>query len=375
MSDNKRIAFLDYTRVAACLMVITYHVCSDTSFYYDAAARMAYFRNEDAHLWSTFYYILGHIGVPIFFMISGWLLLPVAESETTFGFYRRRFKRIIPPFLFFSVFYIFEPVIMGKADIHRQLIELSNVPFTFAHSHLWYIYVLVGLYLAIPIISPWLRRATAREELLLIGVFLLTSLLSPISLRYRNVWGLAAWNQFHGLWYFSGYLGYFVTAHFIKTHIRWSTVTRLLVGSIGAVASFATMYYLYYRGMTPGTPGTTSYYGWYAIGYSSFFLIVLAVSLFLLFTAIPATIKTPRFVTELSRHSFGIYLLHRCIVGYVVLYLGALLPEMYGFKIPVAMVFTLVFSYLVIKAASYLPGARYIVGSESKLPEYKRDKS
>ena len=61
-------------------------------------------------------------------------------------------------------------------------------------------------------------------------------------------------------------------------------------------------------------------------------------------------------------------------MGYVVLYLGALLPEMYGFKIPVAMVFTLVFSYLVIKALSYLPGARYIVGSESKLPEYKLDK-
>ena len=43
-------------------------------------------------------------------------------------------------------------------------------------------------------------------------------------------------------------------------------------------------------------------------------------------------------------------------------------------KVPVTMALTLFISYFAIKALSYLPGARYIVGSESKLPEYKRDK-
>lgn len=376
MSDNKRIAFLDYTRVAACLMVIIYHVCSETAFYYDMDSHLTLFRNEDAHLWGSFYYILGHIGVPIFFMISGWLLLPVAESETTFGFYRRRFRRIIPPFLVFSVFYVFEPVIMGRADIQERLHMLTNIPFTFANSHLWYIYVLVGLYLVIPVISPWLRKATAREELLLIALFVLTSLMPLISLRFKNVWGVAAWNNFHGLWYFSGYLGYMVTAHFIKTHIRWSTVTRLCVGSAGTLLSFAAIYYLYYRGMMTGRPTDHStFIGWYSIGYSSPLIILLSVSLFLVFTAIPAGNTPPRFITELSRHSFGIYLLHRCVVAEIVLYMAALLPEPYLIKVPVTMALTLFISYFAIKALSYLPGARYIVGSESKLPEYKQDKS
>ena len=43
MSDNKRIAFLDYTRVAACLMVIIYHVCSETAFYYDMGSHLTLF--------------------------------------------------------------------------------------------------------------------------------------------------------------------------------------------------------------------------------------------------------------------------------------------------------------------------------------------
>ena len=74
-------------------------------------------------------------------------------------------------------------------------------------------YPLISIYLFIPIISPWLERATAREERFFILLFLISTCIPYLHRWCGEVWGECFWNEYHMLWYFSGYLGYSVIAH------------------------------------------------------------------------------------------------------------------------------------------------------------------
>lgn len=363
MQDRQRIVFLDFARVTACVLVILYHTCSDTSFTWYPELETVFFADESAHVWSSLFFIAGHVGVPLFFMISAWLLLPLGADENAFGFYRRRFARIIPPFLIFSVIYVFEPFIMGHASFVGQAGRLPHIPVNFTRTHLWYMYVLVGLYLTMPVISPWLSRATAREERMFIGLFALSTFVGLLHHQFENVWGEAGWNEFNALWYFSGYLGYMVTAHYIKVHLRWSARRRVVAGVITATVVFGILYAAYYRVMDKDT--YNEFLSDWLLSYTSPLIVLLSVSVFLAFTGIGA-VRVPRAVSEISRHSFGIYLLHRCVVADVATYLAFILPASFAFRVPMAAAISLVLSYGAVKAVSCLPYGRYIVGSSTR---------
>ena len=88
--------------------------------------------------------------------------------------------------------------------------------------HLWFMYPLISLYIIIPVISPWLQKATAREELTFLGFFAFTTLIPWFHLFVSpELWGECFWNQFTAFWYCSGYLGYLVMAHYIRVHLKW----------------------------------------------------------------------------------------------------------------------------------------------------------
>ena len=71
----------------------------------------------------------------------------------------------------------------------------------------------------IPVISPWLKKATAKEERFFIGLFLLSTCMPYLNRWWGEVWGQCFWNEFHMLFYFSGFLGYLVMAHYMHTHL------------------------------------------------------------------------------------------------------------------------------------------------------------
>ena len=69
-------------------------------------------------------------------------------------------------------------------DLSRLLLNFPSLP-----GHLWFMYPLISLYLFIPIISPWLEKATAREERFFIGLFLLSTCIPYLNRFAGEVWG------------------------------------------------------------------------------------------------------------------------------------------------------------------------------------------
>ena len=97
------IVFLDYLRVIACFMVILVHV---TEFYY-AQPDGVIIATEGDRLWVTLVNSICRPAVPLFVMASSFLLLPLPYTPSVF--FRKRFVRVLVPFIFWLVMYAVIP--------------------------------------------------------------------------------------------------------------------------------------------------------------------------------------------------------------------------------------------------------------------------
>lgn len=361
----KRIVFLDYVRVVACFLVMLVH--ASENFYgapgsTDMAGPQSFLANESDRLWVSVYDGISRMSVPLFMIVSAFLLAPLSDGQSAFSFYRKRAIRILPALLFFMVVYSTLPMLWGQIDLQTSLSDLWHIPFNFPSlaGHLWFMYPLLGLYLFIPIVSPWLAKATAREERFFIGLFALSTCIPYLNRFVGEVWGQCFWNEYHLLWYFSGYLGYLVLAHYIRVHLAWSTARRLCVGGllfvIGAVWTILSFYVQAVPGVLHVTPEIEI--GW---AFCTFNCLLLTAGAFLMFTCIKGE-RTPKLIADLSNLSYGIYLMHILWLG---LWVGIfkeqlLLPSVAA--IPAIAAATFVCCWLSTKLISLVPGCRLLVG-------------
>ena len=115
-NENERIVFVDYIRVVACFLVMLVHA-SENFYAADAsglAGNVSMLLNESNRFWVAFYDGgVARTCVPLFMVVSAFLLVPLKPGTTMGAFYRKRFTRILPPMLFFMLIYTFLPLLWG----------------------------------------------------------------------------------------------------------------------------------------------------------------------------------------------------------------------------------------------------------------------
>ena len=177
---------------------------------------------------------------------------------------------------------------------------------------------------------------------------------------WGEVWGECFWNSYHLLWYFSGYLGYLVLAHYIRVHLTWSRATRLWSGTLMLLAGAAATIYSFYIQAIPGQLLETPVI---EIGWAFCTINVLAATAgaFLMFSTIGQ--KEPhRIITETSKLSYGMFLMHIFWLGlWVSVFKSALgLPTVAA--IPVIAICTFISCFVATKLISLIPGSKWIIG-------------
>ncbi len=322
----------------------------------------AYLANETDRLWVSIYDGFSRMSVPLFMIVSAFLLVPMKKEETTWQFYRKRFLRILPPMFVFMLLYSTLPLLWGQLTGEAAINDLSRMGLNFPSlaGHLWFMYPLIGLYLFIPIISPWLRQASAKEEQFFILLFLISTCIPYLNRWFGEVWGQCFWNEYHMLWNFSGYLGYLVLAHYIRVHLPWNRIRRIVIGSLLMLVGGVWTILSFYLQATPGVIHSTPVLeiGW---AFCTINCVLLTTGTFLLFSCIPQN-RPPKLLTDISKLSYGMYLMHIFWLGFWVLLVKTQLDLPTVAAIPCIAISTFVCCYLSTKLISFIPSSRWIIG-------------
>src|SRR5215207_2476267 len=180
MSDqtgrNEIVPWADLIRVAAIFLVVMIHVSGQLT---NAWGKVP----TDQWLIADVYGGLARIAVPLFFMISGYLLLP--RSESLGDFYRKRVLKLLIPFVVWSLLYLGwycgnHPGTCTPAFAWNLLLVEGT------YYHLWFLYSILGMYLILPVLRLMIRPETDKTILwYLMGLWLL---FQPILASANKFW-------------------------------------------------------------------------------------------------------------------------------------------------------------------------------------------
>ncbi len=370
MKNQERIVFIDYLKAFAPLLVMLVHA-SENFYGADSsglAGSVSMLANEQNRFWVSFYDgAVARTCVPLFMLASAFLLVPMKKGLSMGQFYARRFTRILPPMFVFMLLYTVLPQLWGAMTMEQSISDLKLLPFNFTSmaGHLWFMYPLISLYLIIPVISPWLEQASAKDERIFLGLFAFSTFI-PWLHRYVSdeLWGECFWNGFHALWYCSGYIGYLVMAHYIRVHLKWERAKRLKVGLVTFLAGAAfTGWSFWFKG-EPGVVIDTPMLEW-AWEFCTPNVLLATFGAFLMFTCIEQK-QAPKIVSELSRLSFGMYLIHMFFLSVIAQWFvngNAADPRLpIAVTIPVIAILSYICCAVSTKLISYIPGSKYIIG-------------
>ena len=333
--------------------------------------------------WGAAYGALLRPCVPLFVMITGALLLPVRGSAGSF--YKKRITRVFVPFLVWSLLYNLFPWVTGVLgvsprvildffpysgeDVMRQSLDVSlgyiaQVPVNFSllAVHLWYIYLLIGLYLYLPIFSAWVAQASERAKRWFLVAWGVTTLL-PYAHEFiaPYVWGECSWNAFGMLYYFAGFNGYLLLGHYLRNH-DWSRSQIVGYGLPMFLLGYAVTFFGF-RYMT-ADPNVTPEGLELFFTYCSPNVVCMTVPVFMLCKRVQ--VRSPRLqrmLANLTLCGFGVYMVHYFLTGPSVVWMRALHVPI-CLQIPLAAVVAFGLSWAVVALAYRWigPKAKWVFG-------------
>jgi len=244
----------------------------------------------------------GRAGVPLFVMISGALLLPKKEEWRIF--YKKRFSRILLPMFFWSFIFalLWQWQLGEKKSIVQLIFKIIAGP---TYYHLWYFYMLLGIYIATPFLRVLVQNLNKKQLELLILLWIVFRFVLPGTFGQLSIWfnfdmSIGIQQNFPDL-----YLGYFILGYYLHQHglpfkLKNGGLWFIIVTIIQMIASAA----IYNK----------------AGAYQE--LMILPYSITVLFQALffyswmqnLKTTTTPKWMTIISVSSFGIYLIHPLII-------------------------------------------------------------
>lgn len=365
-AQTNRVVFLDYLRVIACFMVMVVH---STEPYY-LGGEGSLITSYENGLWAALFDCLVRCCVPLFVIASSYLLFPV--KDTTGVFFKKRATRILIPFVVWSIFYAFywgEPV----SNLKDLLLN-----FNYAAGHLWFMYMLLGLYLIMPLLSPWAEKVGKKELSIYLGIWLFTTIIpfirdwvstEPLAITYGPtgiphqalypLWGECSWNQYGVFYYVSGFAGYLLLGLWFrkfgnsiprKKSILYGTVLSL-VGFGICFQGFVRRFVESAQGIYP-VEGKVSLAVWWETTwcFDTLGVALMTIGFVLLMKTITAQGSLyKRIILPVSKASYGMYLCHMVALAfYAGLYTQLLTST------PLIILCTAVSSYLTVALAAVL---------------------
>mgnify|MGYP005944273421 CR=1 FL=1 len=209
--DNRRICYLDFLRVTAIFFVVIIHVTSVGLHTYDVFS--------GPWLMNSLLNSISRWAVPVFFMISGSLFLSPEKELSIKKLYKNNILHIVICIIVWGSFYsLLDQYIYNTLSIKSILIAVYGIITGTSGYHLWFLYTLTMLYIAIPLFRLITAHATKQQlEYGLLIWFIFSLLISQINAFAEDL-GITSELLPYSAFIISGYGGYFLLGYYLSIY-------------------------------------------------------------------------------------------------------------------------------------------------------------
>ncbi len=325
--------------------------------------------------------IFTRFAVPVFVFISGFVLYLKYRGDLNYkDFYKKRFLKIIPPYIIFSfLYYFFSEFMLNNLNFNIKDL-VYQILTAKAYVHLWYFLLIIQLYLLFPLILK-IYLNIKRKTLFVIIIFIIQivwrivhpEIKGKLECHACNIFQIFLKDVIFDRRFFLSHIAYLIFGFYISENITYIKKHIInIIAVIIIIMAVAINSYICVRGICiydsiPNIP-------------SSFMIPVRIINI-ILFTATivilyqvanrlinySAKNRFLKTVKEYGLHSYGIYLVHAGIIhGFSMILLKAGVG--YGdilFYI-LLLIAVIPVSYYLSMYISKLPYSEYVIGKRTR---------
>lgn len=245
--------------------------------------------------------------VPVFVMITGYLTYQDEMPLHFFNSFTIRIKKIAIPLIFWSAIFLcwseIKSFLVGAQQYDSVISILKALLLGEFYYHLWYLYMLIGLYFISPITFKFVSSRPKNLVLIVVlALFLISFLFSQ------------AYGGLPSLFKFVGFIPYLMLGAFLKKE-KSINIPPIIVFSLS-------VFFFFIFGLLTSINLSDLEFVIFTYNYSSIFVVLTSVSIFLFFYICDnLNLAVSKFTFIVAELSFGIYLVHPLFLDFIN-YLG-----------------------------------------------------
>lgn len=332
--------YISILNVLACIGVVILHTfetgyTSDANFVFEVLIRA-----------------IAYCAVPVFFMITGATLIDYRERYDTKTFFKKRLLKVIIPLIIWSIIYFIINFFKGKFSINDLSFKFVFEYFFLVKTNpiFWFFVVIIGIYLAIPVISLIPQETRRKAFLYIIIITFVFNQFLPDLLYHLNL------NYNYDLKFpltYSGWISFIFIGYYIDKYeiVKKHRVIIYVLGIIGFLTMVVPTIFISYH-KNESCSWFDEYYDAPCVLYSA--------SVFLFFKS---KINNNQIVTKImpffnfvAPTTLGIYVLHIAIRDFLRYFYTY---SYFGMNLVLTLII-LTICFIVVKIVQKIPGLRHI---------------
>lgn len=302
---KKPLIYIEVMRIVAIFFVIFNHTNEKGFFLFSTCPK------GSIQFW--LYMIISvfcKVSVPLFFAISGALMLHRKDEKLSDLFVKKILKMAVILLVFSAIYHLYALHMSGQLfDLEKFVITIYKSQ---TRTHLWYLYAYIAFLASLPFLRAMVKGLDTKYFYYLIGIALFFD-------GIRLIMEFVVWRGWYSInnnikltWLTANIvlypcIGYFMEHRINIDNIKKKTLPLLWMANI--VTIIISCYMTYYKGELQGVINEAS-----SQGFLTIFVLVNCITLYMTTKYIFSKVTMPKIlekiVLSLGKSTFGIYLLH-----------------------------------------------------------------
>lgn len=312
---------LDLLRIAACFSLFPFHLCE-------------YGMNDgilELNYVDTFIKALFEYHIPIFLMITGALFYSREEIDIK-HLYFHNILHILCVYVFWSAIYAVFDVLINLQNVTdvKNLLKWIILDIRDSHYHLWYLPMIIGIYIVIPLFHAAIGNGNNKPLLkysvvvfLLFGVIIPTLLLFPVPLETYSI----MLNKIK-VELIAGYFGFTLVGYYLYENME--RISHKLVGVLIILSLVSVVIIEYVNMSRVPIEGVNTFFLYFPLP-----CLIVEITLFILIGSIPSDrVKiSRRLIAVIADCMLGVYCMHDLVMSVVSMLLNSVLNNLHVVKL------------------------------------------